>query len=186
MIIEDEITSSHTQFSEDALSTLKRLSNVAPRAGVMGTVEKIEVFYHGDKRDMSLTLKKLADKSDTDMAQSAKASNRPVISGRVTDEYRVEGTPLELDHAEIRIYITVVAGTGVGDKAVFGHQMKSTVSEVQKYEMHTEEGEEIDATFGYRSVANRGVMSPSIIGTTITLLDKVGKMAVDIYEGKKG
>ncbi len=49
-----------------------------------------------------------------------------------------------------------------------------------------DKGEEIDATFGYRSVANRGVMSPSIIGTTITLLDKVGKMAVDIYEGKKG
>ena len=183
MIIEDEITASHGQFSDDALSTLKRLSNVAPRAGVLGTVEKIEVFYHGDKRDMSATLKKLADKSDNDMAAAAKASGRPIINGRVTEEYRVSGTPLELDKAEVRIYLTIVANTGVGDKAVFGHQMKSTVSEVHRGAIHTEAGEVVDATFSYRSVAARGVLSPAILGTTITLLDAISKKAANLYFG---
>lgn len=182
MIIEDEITSSSTQFSEESLSKLKRLSNVAPRAGVLAKVEKIEVFYHGDKRDMSATIKKLADKSDADMAATARASNRPVINGRVTEEYRVNGTSLELDKAEIRIYLTVTANTGVGDKAVFSHQMKSTISEVHRGEIHTESGEVVDALFSYRSVAARGVLSPSIVGTTISLLDFIGKRAADIYE----
>ena len=182
MIIEDEITASAGAFSQDALSTLKRLSNVAPRAGVMGVVEKIEVFYHGDKRDMSLTLKKLAEKSDADMAATAKSVKKPVVTGKVTEEYRVSGTPLELNHAEVRIYLSVVAETGVGDKAVFGHQMKSTVAEVQSNTMHTEDGQQVEATFSYRSVANRGVLSPSIIGTTITLLDILSKKAVEIYE----
>ena len=184
MIIEDEITSSHGQFSDDALSTLKRLSNVAPRAGVLGKVEKIEIFYHGDKQDMSATLKKLADKSDSDMSATAKSTNKPVVTGQVTEEYRVSGTPLELDKAEIRIYLTVIAGTGVGDKAVFGHQMKSTVAEVQRTEIHTESGDSVDATFSYRSVAERGVLSPAILGTTITLLDEIAKQAVKLYNGE--
>jgi len=182
MIIEDEITANTGAFSEDSLATLKRLSNAAPKAGVMGIVEKIEVFYHGDKRDMTASIKKLADKSDQDMAQAAKSVGKPVVSGRVTDEYRVAGSPLELDYAEVKIYISVKAGTGVGDKAVFGHQMKSTIAEVMAEPIHTEAGEIVEATFGYRSVANRGVLSPSIIGTTITLLDVVGKKAVELYE----
>lgn len=184
MIIEDEITASHGQFSDDSLSTLKRLSNVAPRAGVLATVEKIEVFYNGDKRDMSPTLKRIADKSDNDMAAAAKASARPVVNGRVTEEYRVSGTPLELDKAEVRIYLSVKAGTGVGDKAVFGHQMKSTVAEVHEGLIHSEDGEEIDAVFSYRSVAGRDALSPAILGTTITLLDAIGKKASKLFFGE--
>jgi len=182
MIIEDSITASNTQFSDDSLSTLKRLSNVAPRAGTLAKVEKIEVRYHGDKRDMSASIKKLADKSDADMAATAKASNQPVINGRVTEEYRVGGTPLELDKAEIRIYLTITSSTGVGDKVVFGHQMKSTIAEVQPGKIHTELGEEIDGTFSYRSVAARGVLSPAIISSTISLLAAGTKIAVECYD----
>lgn len=182
MIIEDEITANTGAFSEDSLAVLKRLSNAAPKAGVMGVVEKIEVFYHGDKRDMSASIRKLADKSDQDMANAAKSTGRAIVTGRVTDEYRVSGNPLELDYAEVKLYISVKAGTGVGDKGVFGHQMKSTIAEVMAEPIHTESGEVVEATFGYRSVANRGVLSPSIIGTTLTLLDVIGKKAVEIYE----
>ena len=183
MIIEDEITAASNSFSEDALSTLKRLSNVAPRAGVVAKVEKIEVFYHGDKRDMSATLKRLADKSDNDMAAASKESGRPVVNGKVTDEYRVEGTPLELDKAEVRIYLTITNGSGVGDKVVFGHQMKSTIAEVHRGLIHTENGEEVDAVFSYASIARRGALSPAILGTTITLLDAISKKAAKIYFG---
>lgn len=184
MIIEDEITASnHHLFSDDALSTLKKLSNIAPRSSVVGKVEKIEVFYHGDKRDMSATLKRLADKSDNDMAAASKASNRPVVSGRVTDEYRVNGTPLELDKAEIRFYLTVKAGSGVGDKLVFGHQGKSTVSEVMRGPVHTEDGKVVDAIFSYRSLAARDVLSAQIVGTTTALLDHASRRAADIYFG---
>ncbi len=184
MIIEDEITASTGQFSDDAISTLKKLSNMAPRAGVLAIVEKIEVYYHGDKRDMTASLKQLADRSDSAMAAACRASNRHVVNGRVTDEYRVNGTPLEFGKAEIRIYLTITNGTGVGDKGVFGHQMKSTIAEVHRGLIHTEDGEEVDATFSYRSVAARGVMSPVLLGTTITLLDAIGKNAAKLYFGE--
>ena len=50
--------------------------------------------------------------------------------------------------------------------------------------MHTESGQEIDAIFGYRSIAARVVTSPVIMGTTATLLKVIGKKAANIYKGK--
>lgn len=181
LIIEDAITSSHDQFSSTSLETLKRLGNLAPTANVIGRVDKIEVFYHGEKQDMTMTLKKLADQSDQYLSRLKKASNQTVVSGKVTDEYRVSGKPLQPDHAEVRIYISVPASTGVGDKVIFGHQMKSTIAEVIPGEMITEDGQTVDAIFSYRSAAARGVHSPLIMGTTITLLDVLAKRAIDAY-----
>ncbi len=186
MIIEDEITASGGAFSDASLSALRRLSNAAPRAGISGIVEKIEIFYHGEKRDMSQSLRKLADKSDAEMVNTCKSSNQVPITGRVTEEYRVGGTPLALDKAEVRIYIAVHAPTGVGDKVVFGHQMKSTISKLHTGPIHAEDGTEVDAVFSYRSVAHRGVHSPALMGTSIALLEKIKQRAVKLYfdEGK--
>lgn len=185
MIIEDDITSTAGQFSDESLDALRRLSNAAPRANISGVVEKIEVFYHGDKRDMSNSIHKLAEKSDKDMADRAKSTGAIAVNGRVTDEYRVEGTPLELDHAEIRIYITTTANSGVGDKVIFGHQMKSTIAEVHSGEIHTENGLEVDAIFSYRSLAAREVNSTTLMGTTTLLLDKAGERAIKLFEEGK-
>lgn len=181
LIIEDAITSPHGQFSSTSIETLKRLGNVAPMANVLGRVDRIEVYYHGDKQDMTMTLKKLADQSDHYLAKLKKSSNQAVVSGRVTDEYRVSGKPLQPDHAEIRVYISVTAPTGVGDKAIFGHQMKSTVAEVIPGQIFTEDGQEVDAIFSYKSAAARGVHSPLLMGTTITLLDVLGKRVINAY-----
>jgi hypothetical protein len=185
MIIEDEITAKSGSFSNESMDVLKRLSNAAPRAGVSGLIEKIEIFYHGEKRDMSATLKRLADKSDLEMSTRHKDSGQPNVTGRVTEEYRVAGKSLELDHAEVRIYISVKAPTGVGDKVVFGHQMKSTIAEVHSGQIYAEDGRPVDAVFSYRSVAARGVHSPALVGTTTTLLETIAKRAVKSFHGDK-
>lgn len=49
--------------------------------------------------------------------------------------------------------------------------------------MRTEDGEKIDALFGYRAIAARIVLSPDIIGTTTTLLKVIGSKAVKLYKG---
>ena len=180
LVIEDEITSSGS-FDEESLSILKKLSNQSPRAKYQGTVDKIEVYYHGNKEDMSNSLKALADRSDRILSDSCKASNKPVITGQVNDEYRVSGVPLTLDKAEIKIYITIQTQVGVGDKLVFANQMKSVVGEVMDYDMHTESGQRLDAVFGFRSIVARIVTSPVVIGTTTTLLRKVAENAVKLY-----
>jgi hypothetical protein len=62
--------------------------------------------------------------------------------------------------------------------------MKTVFSEVMAYEMKTESGEIIDAVFGQKSIENRIVLSPAIIGTTNVLLDIIGKKAAAIFKGK--
>lgn len=182
MIIEDEITSNKS-FDEESLATLKKLSNQSPTSKYNGVIDKIEVYYHGNKEDMSNGLKLLADKSDKQLAAFNKANNLPVITGQVNDEYRVSGVPLSLDKAEIRIYITINTSAGIADKGVFANQLKSIFGEVMDYKMTTESGDEIDALFGYRSIAARITLSPELIGTTTTLLKVIGKEAVKIYRG---
>lgn len=115
MLIEDPITSTTKYFDEESLSVLRKLSKQAPSSKYEGVIDRIEVFYHGSKEDMSSSLRVLADQSDKLMADIAKSSNQPVITGKVNDDYRVGGTPLSLDRAEIKIYITIETPAGVGD-----------------------------------------------------------------------
>jgi hypothetical protein len=181
-VIEDEISANTGKFSEDSLEALKRLSKQTPKAKINGRIDKIEVYYCGDKEDMSATLKVLADQSDKELAKQRKALNLPVTTGQVDENYRAEGKNIRPDTAEVRFYITTEAGSGVGDKLVVGHQMKCTVSSVMPNKVYTEDGTEVDAFFSYRSLAARQVLSPIILGTTIKLLDHVGKLAVKLYK----
>lgn len=132
---------------------------------------------------MSVTLKSLADKSDKLMSNICRSSGKSVISGRVNNEYRVDGTPLTLDKAEIKIYITIETESGVGDKIIFANQLKSVTGEVMEYNITTEDGKTIiDSLFGYTSMAARKVNSPMEIGTTISLLKHIAEEAVKMYE----
>ncbi len=183
--IEDEITSDTGVFSEDNIETLKALSMNAPKSKYTGKLDRIEVKYHGDKQDMSPSLRKLVDISDNQLKKELKSSNQAVINGSVTSDYRVDGNPLLLDTAEIKFYISVLHGMGVGDKNVVAHQEKSVIGGVYDKPIYTENGDEIDLIFGAQSIANRIVMSPYILGTTETILKKIAKNAVLLYETGK-
>ena len=184
-VLEDSVTDLANLLDDTAIETLKRLGNKAPKAKYTGVLDKIEILYHGDKEDMSVTLKELANHSDRLLAESTRATGKRVMTGSVNSDYRVAGTPLGLDTAEIKFYITVATHTGQGDKTVFSNQLKSVIGEVMDYEMTTESGTPIDAVFGALSIANRIVCSPDIIGTTNTLLKIIGQQAVNIYKGTK-
>ena len=184
MFIEDEITSSSGQFDDQSLETLKRLGSQTPHANYTGVIDKIEVLYHGDKQDMSASLKLLADRSDRSMADMCKSSGKPVITGQVNDEYRVSGVPLTLDKAEIKIYITTVDNSSTGDKIIMANQMKSVIGEVMDYQVTTEQGDEIDMFFSYKNILARVVNSPILIGTTSSLLKVLGRKAVQLYDGE--
>lgn len=180
MIIEDEITSSYG-FDKKALEILQGLAQQAPSAEYNGIVENIEVYYHGELDDMSSSLRELALASDKRISFARKSSNKNIITGKVNDEYRVEGVPLGLDTAEIKIYITVNNSMGVGDKNIIANQMKSVVGEVMDYTIRTENGDEIDAIFGFRSIYARIVLSPILIGTSASLMKVIAKKAVSIF-----
>ena len=63
-IIEDPITSTNSMFDEESIMMLQSLGAMTPKAKKNGVVERIEVFYNGDKEDMSESLRAIADAAD--------------------------------------------------------------------------------------------------------------------------
>jgi hypothetical protein len=182
--IENESTANTDIFDDKSIEILKRISSQAPRAKINAVVDRIEMFYHGDKEDMSPSLRQLADLCDKMLRNREGAQLGKNVTGQVDQDYRVAGKPLLLDTVEFRVYLTSENKAAIGDKGVFANQMKSVVGEVFDYDLHTEQGEEIDAIFGFRSISARIVLSPVILGTTTTLLQFIAKKAVSIYKGK--
>jgi hypothetical protein len=181
-IIEDAITADSGLFDDESLDTLRLLSAQTPQAKAKGVVERIEVYYHGEKEDMSESLRTLALASDRELSKRNKSAGREAFTGQVDDGFRVDGDPLQLDTVAIRVYITTDVAAGVGDKGVFCNQMKTVFGEIMDGEITTESGKVIDAVFGQKSIADRIVLSPEIIGTTTTLLDVIAKKALAAYE----
>lgn len=180
--IEDAITSNAGLFDESTLSTLRMFSNQTPQAKTKGVLEKIEIFYNGEKEDMNPSLRKLADAGDRALASSYRSVNKRPLTGQVDESYRIDGDALQIDHLVIKFYLTSDVTAAQGDKGVFANQMKTVFSQVMDYEMITESGEVIDAVFGQKSIDDRIVLSAPTIGTTTTLLDVIAKQAVKIYE----
>lgn len=186
-LIEDSITSSSKLFDEDNIQSLKNLSNMAPKSDTIGRVEKIEVYYNGDKEDMSDSLKEISDASDRRMVTMKKALGKKQFGGLVTADYRVDGNPLDYDQAVIKIFITGMVKAHSGDKGVLGNQMKTTFAKVfsKDTQPYTEDGKPIDVIFGAKSVAARIVESMYITGTTNSLLKTIGEKAAEIYFNQK-
>lgn len=183
-IIEDAVTANAELFDSESLDTLKILGAQTPQAKAHGIVERVEVFYHGDKEDMSESLKAIVSASDIRIGKRNKAIGKRAFTGAVNNDFRVDGEPLALDTANIRFYITGEVAAGIGDKAVFCNQMKTVICEVYDRKVVSESGVEVDAIFGYESISARIVTSPILIGTTTTLLDIVARNAVAVYKGK--
>ncbi len=183
-IIEDSITSTNKLFDEKNLDTLKIVGAQAPRSHVDGIVEKVEVFYNGDKEDMSASLLEIVNSGNKLLKKHADSLNRKPFTGSVDGGFRTENDPLGIDCAAIRIYISTNVPSSVGDKIVFSNQLKSVTGSILDGEYITENGDEIDALYGYKGVSDRIVSSPYIIGTTTTLLKVIAKQAVKIYKSK--
>lgn len=181
MSIENEITAGTNLFDSESASHLSSLSRDNPLSSYKGRLDRIEVLYNGEKSDMSPSLKALADRSDRQMVEECKATNKPVVNGRVTGDYRVAGKNLQLDTMEIKFYITVENAMGPGDKAVFGNQLKTTVGETRGYSIVTESGTEVEATFGGASCIKRIVVDYLKEGTTTRILKFADKKAVELY-----
>lgn len=181
--IEDPETAQNTLFGDAALDTLRRLSASTPKAKVVGTVSKIEVFYHGDFEEMSENLQVIAAESDKERKALARALGEKAFTGQVDTSFRVSGKALDPDTLAIKIYIDHDVPAGVGDKGVFGNQMKTVVSRVFTGVHTTEDGTPLGAKFGNASVEQRMVLSPKLIGTTNMLLSVLSKHVAAVYRG---
>ena len=179
-VIDDAIGGNVT-IDEEILDTLRVLSSQTPLSKMKGVVERIEVYYHGELEDANESLKKIAQVSDNELLKRNKAANKPLFTGMVNEDFRIDNEPLAPDTMAIQIYITTDVPCTVGDKGVFANQMKTVIGRIFGDSVRTESGTKIDAIFGAKSIDDRIVLSPIIIGTTTTLLDVIAKKAVEIY-----
>lgn len=182
--IEDSSAGNSDLFDEESLQTLSVLTNLTPRAKMTGVIEKIEVLYNGHTDDMSSSLRSVALASDRARASLNQSMGKKKVTGKVDSEFRIDGSSLEMDSLAILVYITGDVAAGVGDKGVFANQMKTTFGRVMTGINRTKSGEDIDAIFGYRSINDRIVNSPILIGTANTLLKLIGKQAVKAYRSE--
>jgi hypothetical protein len=179
--IEDAVTAQSKLFDETSIDTLRLIAANNPKAKFKGVVEKIEFFYNGEFDDLSESLKILAHQSDLQRKRTARDLGQPFTSGRVDGSLRIEGTALPFENAVVRIYITGPVTAGIGDKGVFGNQMKTIFGRVMSGVNETASGEALGALFAMQSVDARMIQSPIVIGTTNTLLKVISKRVVDVY-----
>ncbi|MNP88989.1 hypothetical protein D3C85_13830 [compost metagenome] len=179
--IEDAVTADSGLFSDDDLASLRLMSSAMPLAGAVGVVSNIEIFYHGDTDDMSDSLLELVAAGDKRRRKKARALGQPAVTGQVDQSLRIEGEGLELDHIAIKVYITHHEGMGVGDKAVFCNQMKTVVGHRLSGVNETASGRQINAIFGAKSVMDRIVLSPMLIGMSIALQTAIGEKAAEMW-----
>lgn len=181
VLIEDNTTAQSQLFDEKSIELLKELKSMSPKAKYDGVIDRVEVYYNGEKENMSDELNKLVTMSDKIMLNRTTVEGNP-HTGKVGDNYLVEGNKVLPNTAVIRFYVTGETGTSSGDKVMYGAQLKSTIGNVYNESPTTEDGMEIDALFGARSINARIVNSPYIVGTTAMLLTEIGKQASQILD----
>ena len=162
-----------TNFDKETLELLRKLGNVSPKAKMQGTVKKIDMHYNCEFDEASETMRELMKKSDERLPGK--------MTGKTDSSYSSKGRPLLENEIEVKIYLNVDSDMGLGDKAVFANQLKATVGDVYSHKIVGEYGDLVEGKFSLRSIGARVVNSPIIIGTTSTLLEKVGKTASEIY-----
>ena len=183
-VVEDPSTHAGKFFDDASLDTLRVLQSHVPTAKSRGTIEKIEIHYRGDKSDMSESLRQMANQQDRLLNAKYKALHRTVHTAEVDTDFRLDGEALMPDTAVIQFYITTELPSRIGDKAVFGNQMKTIFSEVMEKPVSTESGKTVDVIFGYKSVADRIVSNVDVIGTTTVLLEEAQRRFLKAYRGK--
>lgn len=183
--IEEEFTATAKLFGDTSLNTLRDISTQVPKAGVQGIVEKIEIYYHGDLEDMSPSLIHYANISDAELKAQAKAQQSPVYTGKVDSGYRIDGNPLGFQNVAIKVYITSRYSASIGDKGVFANQLKTVFSGIMEKPYVSEDGKEVDAIFGFKSVDARVVNSAVDNGSTATLIIACQDKFISIYRNKE-
>ena len=171
----------YRNLSDSSIEMLSNLANISPKAKVYGIIDKYEIRYNGDIADMSPTIRKIATSLNKDLYEETKHTDNEILTGKVSSEYRVGGNNLTLDSLELKVYIKTSIPQGIGDKGVFGHQMKTVNSMVYDYELKSESGDRVDGLFSFKAILNRQVLSPFLLGTTNRLLRHVGDNAVKLY-----
>lgn len=172
-------------YKGDSRSALDVVNMLQPKASNNGYIDKIEIMYTGDVENMSPALQEMVVKHDAEIYRRNKAVGSPVKSAYIDPSYRIDNVDVGSDQVVLRIYITEHIGASVGDKFVYGNQMKSIVSRVVDKANVTTDGTEVDAVFGRQGISNRIVNSMDIIGSSNKVIELIEQKMIKLYLDNK-
>lgn len=181
-ILNNNIGGVANMFSNDSHESLKDISSLTPRAKNNGRITAITAVYAGDIENMSRSLQAIVSASDSNLFKKARDLNKEKISGQLKVGSRYEGALLEPNSVIIKVTIDVDQDMGIGSKVVYGHQMKSVVSNVWDEVFTTQDGQPYDGKFSLISYIKRIVASTLVSGVVNTFSTKLADMACEIYE----
>ncbi len=173
-----------SRYNSDALDALDTLSTLVPTAKHNGVIERIEVMYTGELENMSESVQELVTRYDSKLYRLNKKLNIPVRAARVDPTYAINNVDIGENQIVIMYYITENVGAGIGDKLVFGNQMKSIISNVVDEPFVAEDGTVVDVCFSRQSISNRIVNSMDIQGTSNTVLKLIEEGMINLYMNK--
>lgn len=183
--IQEPVMAGSIKLDEKTIKGLEQLAQDKPKAKFYGTIQAIEVYYQGEMADMNPDLQKVVHKYEALTKARRVSMGEPATTCQVDHTFKINGNPLNKNEVVFKFYISHDVGMDVGDKLVFGNQMKATVSRVLTGVNRTAGGEPVDGYFSYRGDMNRIVNSLKLWGTTSKLLDVGTQVFVDIALGKR-
>ena len=166
---------------------LASLSRKAPRARYHGTICEIDVLYACPISSMHPTLAAIVSEINHrkhSLAQAAKGTHKSssfAEPGQVPIGTKYHGIEFDQDTVILMFYISEEITHGAGDKSTIGLQMKTVCANVIEKPISTESGVSVDMLFSARSVNNRVVFSPLIIGFTNRIMASLEKAALKLY-----
>jgi len=168
--VDDGALRSDDSLSSDALNSLRNLESSNPQIKHDGIVSKITVKHLCPQSTLSRSIKSII-KNNIEWNKDSE-----VISG-----YSIKGRKLEEGEVEIKIYVIDNKTTYIGDKFVIGSQLKTTIGDIAKKPLITENGDICDMTFSNESKDARIVNSADITGIYTTALVGLTEKVVDAY-----
>lgn len=172
-------------YTGDSRHALDVVNTLQPKASNNGYIDHIEIMYSGDIENMKPSLQEMVAKSDAGLYRRNKAIGSPVKSAYISPTYRIDNVDVGRDQVVLRIHITEHIGAGVGDKFVYGNQMKSIVSRVVDDAYVAKDGTEVDAVFGRQGISNRIVNSMDIIGSSNKVIELIEQKMINLYLSNK-
>lgn len=186
--LEDSDIGSLTESDDSSmLDLLTELNRKAPRARYHGIISEIDVLYSCPIEDMHPTVAVLVKKIN---AQKIKISNQAdntfkssyfAQPSQIAPGVKYKGIEFQKDTIIFMIYIAEHIDHGQGDKLVVMAQAKSVTAAVIDQPISTESGYPVDMLFSARSFSNRIILSPTIIGFTNRVLERLEKIVVQKF-----
>ena len=186
IMVFDEVDLGDEDTSTEVGVVMETLNKSLPKSPATGKVVNIEVFYRGDLKDMSPSLRTFIQKVNSTknaIAKIAKSNNIPYSAPGSIQSDKLEGKTLDINTVLIKYYIQEEVTMSTTDKVVFAGALKSVCAQVTDKSPMDEDGNKLDAIMGAMSVQNRIVLSPLWHGGLEKIMEKIEKDVLEAYFG---